>query len=165
MHRMNTPPTPTKPVRLTIPVSPEVHAAFQRIGKAASIPTGRAMGDWLGDTLDAALYLAEMLEKARSAPKIVAQELHAYALGISDETGTLLKRMREGGLGSASVHAQRAPGRSPDPLTPPSSNTGGKVPGKGKKPVVGKPLKVPLPAAKVQAYADTNGIPPKGRKS
>jgi len=119
MHRMNTPPTPTKPVRLTIPVSPEVHAAFQRIGKAASIPTGRAMGDWLGDTLDAALYLADMLEKARSAPKIVAQELHAYALGITDETGTLLKRMREGGLGDASVHAQRAPGRSAGPPYPP----------------------------------------------
>jgi hypothetical protein len=119
-----------------------VHAAFQRIAKAASIPTGRAMGDWLGDTLDAALYLAEMLEKARSAPKIVAQELHAYALGISDETGTLLKRMREGGLGAASGHAQRVPERLPDPLTPPSSNTGGKVPEKGKKPVKARPLKV-----------------------
>jgi hypothetical protein len=164
MHGMNTPPTP-KIIRLTIPVTPEVHAAFQRIGKAASIPTGRAMGEWLRDTLDAAEYLAQMLEKARAAPKIVAQELHAYALGISDETGTLLKRIREGGLESASGHAQRAPERSADPLTPPSSNTGGKVPGKGKKPVKARPLKVPLPAAKVQAYADTNGIPPKGRKS
>ena len=137
--RMNTPhPTP-KTVRLTIPVTPEVHAAFQRIGKAASIPTGRAMGDWLGDTLDAALYLAEMMEKARAAPKIVAQELHAYALGISDETGSLLKRLREGDSGGAAVHAQRAPKRPLDPLTPPSSNTGGKVPQKGKKPSKGNP--------------------------
>lgn len=138
---MNTPHTPTRPksIRLTIPVSPDVHAAFQRIGKAASISTGRAMGEWLGDTLDAAEYLAEMLEKARAAPKIVAQELHAYAMGITDETGGLLQRMREGGKGSASVHAQRAPARSPDPLTPPSSNTGGKVPSKGKKPSKGQP--------------------------
>ena len=139
MHRMNTPlPTP-KPIRLTIPVTPEVHAAFQRIGKAASIPTGRAMGDWLGDTLDAALYLAEMLERARAAPKIVAQELHSYALGMTDETGNLLKRMREGGLGAVQRDAQQPTARSPDPLTPPSSNTGGKVPSKGKKPSKGNP--------------------------
>lgn len=135
MHRMNTPhPETPKTIRLTIPVTPEVHAAFQRIGKATSTPTGRAMGEWLGDTLDAAVYLAEMLEKARAAPKLVAQELHSYALGLSDETGTLLKRMREGGLGGAVAHAQRGHKRSPDTLTPPSSNTGGKVPRNTPKP-------------------------------
>lgn len=88
--------------------------------------------------MDAAQYLAETLEKARAAPKLVAQQLHSYALGLTDETGTLLQRMREGGLGAASVDAQRPPERSPDPLTPPSSNTGGKVPSKGKKPSKGQ---------------------------
>jgi hypothetical protein len=138
--RMNTPHTPTQPksIRLTIPVTPEVHEAFQRIGAAGSISTGRAMGDWLSDTLVAALHLADMMERARAAPKIVAQELHAYALGMSDETGDLLKRLREGGPGVASGHAQRVQERAFDPLTPPSSNTGGKVPPKPKKPSRGK---------------------------
>ena len=137
---MNTPHPPTpKNIRLTIPVTPEVHQAFQRIGKAASMSTGRAMGEWLGDTLDAAEYLAETLEKARAAPKLVAQQLHAYALGLTDETGVLLARMREGGKAASGGHAQRVPESSPDPLTPPSSNTGGKVPRKPSKPSKGAP--------------------------
>lgn len=131
---MLTPPTPKpKKIRLTIPVTVEVHEAFQRIGKATAMPTGRAMGEWLGDTLDAAQYLADTLEKARAAPKLVAQQLHAYALGLSDETGALMARMREGGAGGVPGHAQQGPERLPDPLTPPSSNTGGKVPKPPKK--------------------------------
>jgi len=131
---MNTPLPKPKKIRLTIPVTPEVHEAFQRIGKATAMPTGRAMGEWLGDTLDAAQYLAETLEKARAAPKLVAQQLHAYALGLTDETGALMARMREGGSGAVPGHAQQGPERLPHPLTPPSSNTGGKVPKNAKKP-------------------------------
>ena len=131
--RMITPPTPAKKIRLTIPVTPEVHSAFQRIASATSMSTGRAMGEWLGDTLDAAQYLAETLEKARAAPKLVAQQLHAYALGLSDETGSLLQKIQEG-PGAPPARAQRGPAGSPDPLTPPSSNTGGKVPSRAKKP-------------------------------
>lgn len=134
---MITPPTPRtskpKKIRLTIPVTPEVHEAFTRIADSTSISVGRAMGDWLGDTLDAAQYLAETLEKARAAPKLVAQQLHAYALGLSDETGALMARIREGGSGPTPGHAQRGPEGVPDPLTPPSSNTGGKVPQPPKK--------------------------------
>lgn len=163
---MNTPhATKPKTIRLTIPVTPEVHQAFQRIGTAASISTGRAMGDWLGDTLDAAEYLADTLEKARATPKLVAQQLHSYALGLTDETGHLLQRMREGGSGDRGGLARDARAGRTDPLTPPSSNTGGKVPAKVKKPVLPRPPKFPLPPAQVQAHADTNGIPPKGRKS
>ena len=130
---MITPPPAKKKIRLTIPVTPEVHEAFQRIGKATAMPTGRAMAEWLGDTLDAAQYLAETLEKARAAPKLVAQQLHAYALGLTDETGALLQKMREG-PGPLATHAQQGSPASPTPLTPPSSNTGGKVPSRNKKP-------------------------------
>ena len=43
------PPTfETKEVRLTIPVSAEVHEAFTRIAKVTKMPVGRAMGKWLG---------------------------------------------------------------------------------------------------------------------
>lgn len=120
--------TPTKNVRLTITVSPEVHQVFQRLAKASSMPTGRAMGDWLGDTIAAAELMAKSMERARAAPKLVAQELHAYALGLGDETGELLRRMREKGeQDRAGDRAKLAPHEDPArsaPAPTPPSNTG-----------------------------------------
>ena len=85
------------------------------------------MGDWLGDTLDAAEFMAVNMEKARSAPRLVAQELHAYSLGLADEMGQVLKNIREKG---SEGRGQDAPADGLRRLTPspPSSNTGGKVP-------------------------------------
>lgn len=88
------------------------------------------MGEWLGDTLDAAEFMAVNMERARAAPRLVAQELHAYALGMTDEMGDLLKNMREKGAKDRVGDALAAPLRHLTP-SPPSSNTGGKVP-KGK---------------------------------
>lgn len=116
---MRTPPTPpdeSQNVRMTVTVTPEVRDAFQRLAKAASMSVGRAMGDWLGDTVDAAQFMAETMEKARAAPRLVAQELHAYALGLGDETGALLKQLAEKGRAERSGAARTS-------LTPPS-NTG-----------------------------------------
>jgi hypothetical protein len=137
MHHMNTtsPPTKSEVIRLTIPVTAEVHQAFSRIAKATGMPVGRSMAEWLSDTIDAANYLAETLEKAREAPRMVAQQLHAYALGLTDETGQLLNDIRES--------SRKRPGRAQSGLgaaggdIPPSCNTGGKVPtpkGKGRSP-------------------------------
>lgn len=129
---MRTPPTlpqpsePTETIRLTIPVSREVHETFKRLSKASGTSIGRTMGDWLGDTLDAAEFMAVTLEKARAAPKIVMQEMHAYALGLSEETGELLEKIREKGRegrkparASGSPHAQAF-----GPVPTPPSNTG-----------------------------------------
>lgn len=88
--------------------------------------TGRAMGDWLGDTLDAAEFMAVNMERARSAPRLVAQELHAYALGMSDEMGQVLKNIR-GKEAKGRGQAALADGLRPLTPSPPSSNTGGKV--------------------------------------
>jgi hypothetical protein len=123
MHRME---ETANRVRLTISVTPEVHSAFERLAKASGISLSRAMGEWLGDTLEAVEFTAEKVEQARAAPKIVMREMHAYALGLADETGALLKRVREReapGVGKRSA----ALGAS----SPPSSNTGGKVPHSG----------------------------------
>lgn len=135
MHHMNTPTEP-KTIRLTIPVTPEVHEAFTRIAKATGTPVGRAMGEWLGDTLDAAQHVAQLVENARAAPRIVAQELHAYAHGLADETGALLERVRKDPrtrLGRADTRSV-PPGVGASKASPPSCNTGGKVP-----PMKGKP--------------------------
>jgi len=119
--------TPTPPnVRLTISVSPEVHATFQRMAKAGNMSISKAMGEWLGDTLDAAQFMALKMEQARAAPKLVMAEMHAYALGLADETGDFIEKMKEMGKEDRRrVGMARA--AVPDAeLIPPSSNTGGK---------------------------------------
>lgn len=127
-------PTPTPAqdrVRLTITVTPEVHAAYSRLADASNMSLGRAMGEWLEDTMDAAAYSATLLEKARAAPKQVMGELHAYALGLADETGALLNqvrdRVRAGRSSGARTEARSAgpEGPSPRPVI-----RGGKSPGK-----------------------------------
>jgi hypothetical protein len=114
LHQMKTPPSPER-IRLTISVTPEVHSAFSRLAAASNMSIGRAMGEWLGDNLEAVGYFAEKVEEARTAPKLVMRELHAYALGLADETGGFLEALRSGKA-----------------LSPPSSNTGGKPPTKPK---------------------------------
>lgn len=143
MHNgaMNTDLTPSPEVRLTIPVSAEVHQTFTRISKAGGIPVGRAMGEWLADTLDAAAFMAEKMEQARSAPKLVAMELHSYALGLSDMTKDLMAALKKQAAAEPEPEPPHRTGSAPfapfglkkRTLTPPSSNTGGKVPTKGKK--------------------------------
>jgi hypothetical protein len=108
-------------VRVTVPVPAEVLEAFQRMSKVSGLSVGRCMGDWLADTLDAAQFMTQTMEKARAAPKVVAQELHAYALGIGDSTRHLLEQLRQKGradAGTGSSGHERRPG------TTPPSNTG-----------------------------------------
>jgi hypothetical protein len=136
-----TSPTSTESIRLTITVTPEVHATFQRFAKASGMSLGRAMGEWLGDTLEGAELLASQLERARAAPKAVIREMHAFALGLSDETGAMLQRVTEKAKEQRGALARDAHPAAPSPI-PPSSNTGGKGTRKAKS----KPTN-PRPAA------------------
>jgi hypothetical protein len=122
-----------KDIRLTITVTPEVHATFQRFAKAAGMSLGRAMGEWLGDTLEGAELLAAQLERARAAPKAAIREMHAFALGLTDETNALMRKMTE--EGRAAHGGASAPSRAVRSSIPPSSNTGGK----GLRKAKGKP--------------------------
>lgn len=128
--------TPSPNIRLTITVSPEVHATFQRIAKASNMSISKAMGEWLGDTIEAAEFMALKVEQARAAPKIVIAEMHAYALGMADETGKIMEQMRtkgaqvrKAGGGAAGEAALAGAPVVPSPASspiPPSGNTGGK---------------------------------------
>ena len=91
----STPSPTTEPVRLTITVTPEVHAAFRRLADASGMSMGKAMGEWLGDTLEAVEFMAEKMEQARAAPRLVMQEMHASALGLADETKQVLANVKE----------------------------------------------------------------------
>jgi len=128
MHHHFPPPATMpaeKPIRLTITVTPEVHAAFERLSAASSMSMSKCMGEWLGDTLDAVEYTANLVEKARAAPKMVMREVHAYALGLADETGSLLASMKAKGGAAGGKAKPDAGGAAP---IPPPCNTGGKVP-------------------------------------
>ena len=137
----STPSPTTEPVRLTITVTPEVHAAFRRLADASGMSMGKAMGEWLGDTLDAVEFMAEKMEQARAAPRLVMQEMHAYALGLADETKQVLanvkKRERESRGGQAGAarlgsHA-RADASTPRPVIRGGKSHQGKVGPRGGK--------------------------------
>lgn len=114
---------PTKPPRVSVPVTAEVLHAFQRLAKAGNMSTGAAMAQWLADTVEAAEYMAATMERARAAPKLVMREMHAYALGLADETGQMMRDLaKKGEEARAASTATRQ--RASVPI-PPSCNTGG----------------------------------------
>jgi hypothetical protein len=123
---------PSKRVRLTISVSPEVHATFTRLSKASGTSISHQMGEWLADTLEAAEHMTNLVEKARAAPGLLARELHAYSLGLADEMGAVVSQLTLTGLKAKApgAAAKRAPvggrGAGAKGAIPPSSNTGGK---------------------------------------
>lgn len=101
-----------KTVRVTVPLDPKVHAVFKHLAEVSGMSVGRAMGEWLADTSEAAVSMADLLQKAREQPKLVAKQIEAYSLGLSDITAELLESLgKAGGVG----------------LTPPVGNTGGKL--------------------------------------
>ena len=151
MMHMNTPHAQKplfadqKPVRVTVPVTPEVQEAFQRLAAASGMSTGKAMGEWLQDTLEGALAMAEMLEKARAAPKQAVRQMHSYALGLTDLTSGLMDELASksagaGKRGKASAATGTAGGgavaalAAPAPLPPRTVIRGGKSPKTPKKP-------------------------------
>lgn len=113
-------------IRLTITVTPEVHAVFSRMAEAGGMSLGKCMGEWLGDTIEGAQFVAQKMEDARKAPRVVMREMQAFARGLVQETDQVVAGLRSpsGAGADAQRHRQKAT-RAP---SPPSSNTGGKVP-------------------------------------
>lgn len=117
---MTSPPTPK--IRLTITVTPEVHDVYKRLADSTGTSLGKTMGEWLESTIEGAEFMAGKMEQARAAPGMVMREIHAYAMGVADETGTIVERMKERGRADR-ASLRRTVGAAP---VPPSSNTGGK---------------------------------------
>jgi hypothetical protein len=129
---MKTPHAPER-IRLTITVTPEVHETFTRMAAAGSMSLSRAMGDWLADTVEAAAHMATLMERARSAPREVTREMHAYALGLADETGAVMEELRVKSAARATAGAVAYGAARVAAFAPPSGNTGGKVPSEKRK--------------------------------
>jgi hypothetical protein len=128
---------PPKPPRVSVPVSAEVLVIFERLARAGNMSTGRAMAEWLADTVEAAELMASTMERARAAPKIVTAELHAMMLGMADQTKELADKYAKFKGSAEGASGKRSAPRLDGPFaafTPPPCNTGGKVPPKRPKP-------------------------------
>ena len=127
-----------KPIRVTVPVTPETHAAFVRLAAAQGGSVGKAMGDWLRDTIRGAESMADILHEVKSKPFEVATRLNGYAMAVSDMSASLVDDIRQRSKGEG-VEGAPSLGKAPRPpsarnvvkkgLTPPVGNTGGKVSG------------------------------------
>ena len=108
-------------IRLTITVTPEVHEVFSRMAEAGGMSLGKCMGEWLTDTIDGAQFVAQKMQDARKAPRVVMREMQAYARGMVAEVDSMAAEVRRTGAQGAAAPRSAQP-------SPPSSNTGGKVP-------------------------------------
>lgn len=92
---------------------------------AGNMSVSRCMGDWLGDTLEAAEMITLKMEDAKRAPMRVIREMRAMVAGLAiavddaDADARQVRRVRG---------AQRRVAGAP--VVPPSSNTGVLVPSK-----------------------------------
>jgi hypothetical protein len=133
-HMSKTLSPPAKPPRVSVPVASDVLEIFERLAKAGNMSTGRAIAEWLSDTVEAAELMASTMERARAAPKLVTAELHAMMLGMADQSKELADKFSKfkGPLSASEPFAGRGTaGSGGDSSAPPSCNTGGKVPQKG----------------------------------
>lgn len=124
-------PPPSKPPRVSVPVSGETLEVFKRLAKASNQSTGTAIAEWLSDTVEAAELMAATMERARAAPKVVTAELHAMMLGMADQTKELQDKFRKykGSVEDGPGSAMRSSATGPSAKIPPSCNTGGKLTG------------------------------------
>lgn len=92
---------------------------------AGNMSVSRCMGDWLGDTLDAAEMITLKMEDAKRAPMRVIREMRAMVAGLAiavDDADADVRQVRR--VRGAQRRVADAPG------APPSSNTGVLVPSK-----------------------------------
>lgn len=97
--------------RTMISLDPEVHQIFVRMAAASRLSVSRCMGDWLGDTVDAAQFITLKMEEARATPLKVMREMQAYASGLEEATQETLDNMR--------VKKRRAVAERSAPAKPP----------------------------------------------
>jgi hypothetical protein len=133
-------------VRFTISVDADVHDAFADLAHSSGVSLSRCVGDWLRDTAEAAQMTILKVNEARKAPEEVVRAYRRLmaedARGIMDNASfwgtarghgaaglTEGKGLGRGGQATAVGGRQAAPAQP----VPPSSNTGGKSPGKTRR--------------------------------
>ena len=129
---MNTPP---KTIRVSVPVTPEVLAKFQRFAEVSGLSVGKSMADWLRDTMSGLDAMVDILESHKLRPSQAMEKLTLLASSLQDITAGTIQAMkeqssplREGAPATGKSLAIAKAAMLKAALIPPSSNTGGKVP-------------------------------------
>ena len=131
---MTSTPTP-KTTRVSVPVTPEVLAKFQRFSEASGLSLGKSMGDWLRDTAAGLDAMTEILEMHKRAPAEAIAKFQGLATSLQAVTSEALENMKrpspraEGGPargGERAAETFRKAAQALPSLIPPSGNTGGK---------------------------------------
>lgn len=89
-----TPTAMTKPVRLTISLTPELHALLTSYADASGCSVSRAVSDWLETSREAIEFTAQRVHAAKAAPRLAAAQLHAYASAVSSPAAVSASRPR-----------------------------------------------------------------------
>lgn len=113
-------------------MSQDVFDVFQNMANVLGRSTGSVIAEWLQDTLPAAVSMTEQILLIKRSSSVGLARVEAMVEASEMLTSDALDRAKgaAAGDGGASLAGTPAPGA--DPLTPPSSNTGGKV-GKSSK--------------------------------
>lgn len=116
--------TVSERVRFTIAVDADVYEAFADLAEVSGVSMSRCIGDWLRDTAEAAQMTTIKLNEVRRTPQEALQAFIRDAMVPGMAKIMEQERLRRGALPRGTSQAQPAP---------PSSNTGGKSPGKTRK--------------------------------
>lgn len=109
----------SKTVRITIPIEEQHLEVYKAMAKLGGLSTGRCIGEWLGDTVDSALFVSNQMQQAKTAPQRVLNELLALSNGAKNDILATKQYLRDKAAG-ASVPL----GTGSTAANPPSSNTG-----------------------------------------
>ena len=124
-------PLMTERVRFTIAVDPEVYEAFADLAHTSGVSLSRCIGDWLRDTAEAAQMTTLKVQAVRKSPQDAFQAFIRDGFPLAE-----LERVTASmwGVGTGRTRSARpAPAPAEPATSPPSSNTGGKSPGKTRR--------------------------------
>lgn len=123
----------TKTMRVSVPITSDVLAKFQRFSEASGLSVSKSIGDWLRDTAGGLEAMTDILETHRRSPRRAMAQLTTYASALQDMTSMALEGMEKGpsplGEGAPPSGKSLAVARAAlvkAAQVPPSSNTGGK---------------------------------------
>lgn len=119
--------SPSAPARLSVPLTDEVRAAFERMSQVTGVSVGRCIGQWLVDTLPAVQAMTDRVHAVRDTPRRAVHQLHAYADALSSDASRVLDGISAGAAASVRGGLPTRDGGAAAGL-PPSCNTGGKLP-------------------------------------
>ena len=125
---------PKQSHRLSVPMSEDVFQAFQEMASVLGRSTGSTVAEWLNDTLPAAISATEQMRQIRRSSSVGLARVEAMVEASELLTSHVLDDAQKRSVATRSALAKHANRGGADPLTPPSSNTGGKVGKQGKTP-------------------------------